>query len=86
MELHSINEDINEHENILENRLEESLESNLKENLVDNFEKDREREKQEVAYIVSELMFCQLMKQPEHIRSKVLEMLQEHLKKKEIAE
>ncbi|BCJ95759.1 hypothetical protein acsn021_33280 [Anaerocolumna cellulosilytica] len=38
--------------------------------------------KEEATYIVSDLMLSQLMKQPEHIRSKVYEMLQEHLEKK----
>lgn len=44
--------------------------------------KNMNKMKQEAAYIVSDLMLSQLMKQPEHIRSKVYEMLQEHLDKK----
>jgi len=44
--------------------------------------KNMDKIKQEAAYIVSDLMLSQLMKQPEHIRSKVYEMLQEHLDKK----
>jgi hypothetical protein len=44
--------------------------------------KNMDKIKQDAAYIVSDLMLSQLMKQPEHIRSKVYEMLQEHLDKK----